>query len=231
MCNEDASNTIRADVTGNPAKWAEDSLYVTARKPLHPRLDNPMTTHFHRRSIRQKDYDYMQNGAYFVTLCTQERGSLFGQVVDGAMVVNAWGQIVQSCWDEIPAHYPMVELDAFVVMPNHVHGVIVITNDPGAASNTIGNDRRGMACHAPTNGPVTREFAKPIPGSLPTIVGAFKSAVTKHINRLPDAPDQPIWQRNYHEHIIRNEDALNTIRAYITGNPAKWAEDSLFIDP
>ncbi len=183
-----------------------------------------MTTHHHRRSIRLKDYDYTQNGAYFVTICTHDKRCTFGQVVDGAMVVNEWGRIVQACWDEIPAHYPMVELDAFVVMPNHVHGVIMIINDAG----------RGMACHAPANdttchAPAKREFSKPIAGSLPTIVGAFKSAVTKYINRLPDAPDHPIWQRNYYEHIIRDEKSLNQIRAYVFNNPAKWVEDSLYI--
>jgi REP element-mobilizing transposase RayT len=170
-------------------------------------------THHHRRSVRLQGYDYTQNGAYFVTICAYERACVFGQMVDDVMAINAWGQIVQSCWDEIPAHYPMVELDAFVVMPNHMHGVIVIVNDG-----------RGMACHAPTK----REFSKPIARSLSTIVGAFKSAVTKYINRLPNPPDHPIWQRNYYEHIIRSEESLNIIRAYVANNPAQWGEDSLY---
>lgn len=172
----------------------------------------------HRRSIRLRGYDYTQNGAYFVTICAHERRPMFGRVVNGAMVVNEWGRVVQACWDEIPAHFRHVELDAFVVMPNHVHGIIVIANDGGRC--------RGVACHAPTT--VKREFSKPIPESLPTIVGAFKSAATKHINRLLNLPDRPIWQRNYYEHIIRNEKSLNQIRAYIANNPGKWAEDSLF---
>lgn len=187
-------------------------------------------TEQHRRSIRLNDYDYTQNGAYFVTVCAHEKRCVFGHVVDGAMVVNAWGRVIQACWDEIPMHFPMVELDAFVVMPNHVHGIIVITDNGGMASNTIADNGRGMACHAPTNGPIKREFSKPIAGSLSTIVGALKSAVTKRINRHPNPPDYPIWQRNYYEHIIRTEELLNTIRAYVANNPAKWAEDKLFTE-
>jgi REP element-mobilizing transposase RayT len=88
----------------------------------------------HRRSIRLKDYDYRQNGAYFVTICSHARLCLFGAVVNGEMAVNDWGSIIQACWDEIPAHYPMVELDVFVVMPNHVHGIVVITGGDRVAS-------------------------------------------------------------------------------------------------
>jgi len=185
-----------------------------------------------RRSIRLKDYDYRQNGAYFVTICSHERLCLFGSVVDGEMVSNDWGRIIQACWIEIPAHYPMVELDGFVVMPNHMHGIIVIT---GGDDNRRGmihhaqviDNEKGMIHHAPTD---ARTFSKPVANSLSSIIGTFKAAVTRHIKRLPDAPDHPIWQRNYHEHIIRSENTLNTIRAYVDNNPAKWAEDSLYAD-
>ncbi|MFQ3648206.1 MAG: transposase [Anaerolineae bacterium] len=177
-----------------------------------------MTPH-HRRSIRLQGYDYTQHGAYFVTICAHERRCIWGQVAGGAMVLNEWGRVVQSCWDEIPVHYPMVELDVFVTMPNHVHGVIVITRDDESNGG-------GMIYHAPTK----REFSKPIANSLSTIIGTFKAAVTRRIHRLPNAPDHPIWQRNYYEHIIRSEDALNMIRAYVVNNPAKWAEDQLFVE-
>jgi putative transposase len=174
-----------------------------------------------RRSIRLKDYDYRQNGTYFVTICSHERLCLFGSVIDGEMALNDWGRITQTCWSEIPAHYPIVELDVFVVMPNHVHGIIVITGDD--------DNRRGMNYHAPTNDHTPRAFSKPVANSLSSIVGTFKAAVTRHINRLPDVPDHPIWQRNYHDHIIRNDNTLNTIRTYVDNNPAKWAEDSLYM--
>jgi REP element-mobilizing transposase RayT len=192
----------------------------------------------HRRSIRLKDYDYRQNGAYFVTICSHERLCLFGAVADGEMALNEWGGIIQACWNEIPAHYPMVELDGFVVMPNHVHGIVVITGGDDV-------NRRGMIYHAPTNANAptntnaptnanaptnTRAFSKPIANSLSSMMGTFKAAVTRHIRRLMDAPDHPIWQRNYYEHIIRNEQALNTVRAYVVNNPAKWAEDSLYME-
>lgn len=183
-----------------------------------------MSNHL-RRSIRLKDYDYTQNGAYFVTICTHEKRCIFGQVVDGAMAVNKWGQIVMDEWEQTATVRPNVALDAFVVMPNHVHGVIVITNGVDDAvgathnnTNLVGATRRV----APTSATLQS-------GSLGAIIGQFKSMVTKRINRLPDAPDHPIWQRNYYEHIIRSEEALNQIRAYIVNNPAKWAEDSLYI--
>lgn len=172
-----------------------------------------MNTRYHRRSIRLRDYDYTQNGAYFVTTCAHERRCIFGQVVNDAMALNAWGQIVTEEWEQTAILRPTIELDAFVVMPNHVHGILVIVDDG-----------RGMMHHAPTK----REFSKPIANSLSTIMGTFKAAVTRHINRLPNPPNHPIWQRNYYEHIIRSEQSLNTIRAYVTGNPAQWAEDSLF---
>lgn len=169
----------------------------------------------HRRSIRLKDYDYTQNGAYFVTICTHERLYLFGDVVDGAMVANAWGEIVTEEWEQTAITRPNVESDAFVVMPNHVHGVIVITESVGAQCIAPLPPKRGAT---PNNVPAN---------SLGAIVRAFKSAVTRRINRLPDAPGHPIWQRNYYEHILRSEESLNQIRAYVASNPVKWAEDSM----
>jgi len=168
-----------------------------------------------RRSIRLTHYDYTQAGTYFVTICTHERSCTLGTIADEEMILSAWGNVAQSCWDAIPSHFPIVELDAFVVMPNHVHGIIVI----------VDVDRRGMIYHAPT----TREFSKPIASSLSTIVGTFKAAVTRHIRRLPNPPDHPPWQRNYYEHIVRDDDDLSRIRQYIEHNVAKWQEDSLWM--
>lgn len=164
-----------------------------------------------RRSIRLSGYDYAQAGAYFVTVCAHQRQCLFGDVVNKKMVLNEAGKIVRACWDEIPAHFPHAELDAFVVMPNHIHGIIVI----------VDHGSRDTACRVPT----MESFGKPVPGSLPTIVRSFKSAVTRHINQSRDTPGQPVWQRNYYEHIVRNEHALNRIRNYIETNPARWAHD------
>jgi putative transposase len=174
---------------------------------------------YHRRSIRWQDYDYTASGAYFVTICTHAKTCLFGEITDGMMSVNEWGEIAKDCWSAIPEHFPITILDAFVVMPNHFHSILVIKAD------------QGMARHASTNAtPLSqsRQFAKPIAQSLPTIVGAFKSAVTKRINRLGNDPSSPIWQRNYHEHIIRDHERYEFIRAYIETNPQRWAEDSLY---
>ncbi|GIV52421.1 MAG: hypothetical protein KatS3mg038_2942 [Candidatus Kapaibacterium sp.] len=198
----------------------------------------------HRRSIRLKGYDYTQPGAYFVTIVTKDRVCLFGQVVEGQMRLNAVGHIAQQCWTDIPNHFPHVELDAFIIMPNHVHGILVIT-DVGAR-HAVPPDVDVGARHAvplptvplPTAPPPTvpqpptvsihptvEQFGKPVHGSIPTIVRSFKSAATRYINILRGTPGAPVWQRNYYEHIIRNEDALNRIREYIATNPLRWQLD------
>jgi len=162
----------------------------------------------HRRSVRLRDYDYSCDGAYFVTICVANRECLFGETAEGVMRLNDAGLAVAQCLQAIPVHFPQVELDEFVVMPNHLHGIIVI-------------DRRGTACRAQ----VEESFGRPIAGSLATIIRSFKSAVTKRINQLRDNPGAPVWQRNYYERVIRDEQELNGIRQYIAGNPAKWEED------
>jgi REP element-mobilizing transposase RayT len=164
----------------------------------------------HRRSVRLKGYDYAGSGAYFVTICTQNHECLFGEIRDGRMILNDAGRMVQSLWDELPRHFPNVELDTFVVMPNHVHGIIWIID--------VG---RGTACRAPT----VERFGQPVAHSLPTIIRSFKSAVTKCVNAQRGTPGLPIWQRNYYEHIIRNDDELNRICEYIVNNPARWDND------
>jgi putative transposase len=174
--------------------------------------------HRRRRSIRMKGYDYASPGAYLVTICTAERKSLFGEIVADAMCPSALGGVVADCWNEIPAHFPNVRLDAFVLMPNHVHGILIIE---GAA------DSRGTTCRAPAQGADSpaRRFGVPTARSLPTVVRSFKAAVTKGVRELMGKPDLEIWQRNYHEHVIRNEDSLNEIRRYIQENPLRWALD------
>jgi len=176
----------------------------------------PRNKHYHRRSIRLKGYDYTQPGAYFVTICTHSREILFGQVMDGEMVLNEYGQIVQACWREIPAHFPHVALEAFVVMPNHIHGIILIVDDIAEMTTPVG------ATHA---SPLQNTPRGPVRGSLGAIVGGFKSAATRRINTLRNTPSAPVWQRNYYEHIVRNDRALNAIRRYIAANPVRWDVD------
>ncbi len=170
----------------------------------------------HRRSIRLRNYDYSQAGAYFVTICTHHRECLFGEITNRAMRLNDAGKIAAQCWQDIPVHFSHAALDEWTVMPNHVHGIIVITDTA----------RRGTARRAPT----TERFGKPVSGSLPTVVRSYKSAVTRHINILRDTPGNRLWQPNYWEHIIRNENELHRIREYIRNNPARWQEDALHPD-
>ena len=164
-------------------------------------------------------YDYTQPGAYFVTICTYGREHLFGTVMDSGMQENELGGIVREEWFRTAQVRPYVRLydDEFVVMPNHIHGIIWIADDTVVARRRVGARRR----RAPTR----EQFGKPVPGSIPTIVRAFKSAVTRRINILRGTPGAPVWQRNYWEHIIRTERALNAIRRYIQENPRRWELD------
>ncbi|MGD8599358.1 MAG: transposase [Anaerolineae bacterium] len=172
----------------------------------------------HRRSIRLKGYDYRQAGAYFVTICTYQREMLFSRVDDGELILNEFGVLVQQAWEDLVTHYHHVDLDAFVVMPNHVHGIIVLTDD----------ERVGAGLKpAPTradDGESARAVARKRHG-LPEIVRGFKTFSARRINRLRRTPGLPVWQRNYYEHIVRSERALNAIRRYIAGNPDRWAWD------
>lgn len=163
----------------------------------------------HRRSIRLRDYDYAQAGAYFVTLVSHQRRCVFGEIVAAEMRLNECGAIADECWRAIPDHFPSVELGAYVIMPNHVHGIIII--NASAVS-------KGAGMGAAVLRPNVR------PGSLGAIVRSYKSAVSYRIHQEHTAT--PIWQRNYYEHIIRTDHALQRITAYIYANPARWAEDN-----
>ena len=159
-----------------------------------------------RRSIRLKNYDYSQAGAYFVTVCTHARACVFGDVVDGAMVLNDAGKVAAQCWQAIPEHFPHVALDVFVVMPNHVHGILFIHDAPESvgANNYL---------------PSPRGTSK----TVGAVVRGFKIGVTKWMRCHTAARD--VWQRNYYEHVIRNEASLLQIREYINNNPLQWALD------
>jgi len=167
----------------------------------------------HRRSIRLKGYDYAQPGAYFVTICVQNRECALGEVVDGEVRLNEWGQAVEAEWQALPGRFPYVELDAFVVMPNHVHGIMMMVDGD-----------RGGAVAAPTNeGGETLPLREP----LGKMVAYFKYQTTKRLNAHRATPGAKFWQRNYYEHVIRNDVDLKRIREYIHHNPARWAEDQL----
>ncbi len=161
-----------------------------------------------RRSLRLPRFNYIRQGAYFVTVCTNGRQLLFGEVIDGEVEVelNELGRIAAEEWLKSAQVRIEIELDAWVVMPNHVHGIVIITDD----------HCRGDRPVAPSG---------PRSGSLGAMIAGFKSATTKRINTMRGTPGASVWQRNYYEHVIRNESALDRIRQYIAENPARWSED------
>lgn len=178
----------------------------------------------HRRSIRLKGYDYTQPGAYFVTFCAHQRMHLFGEVENGEMHLNDRGKIARDEWLKTAELRPYVKLyeDEFVIMPNHGHGIIWIEDETVGVAPLVGARRR----RAPTdNTDKIEKFGKPVKGSIPTIVRAYKSAVTYAVNKLENQRGAVLWQKNYYEHIIRNERELNNIARYIRNNPRNWQLD------
>jgi putative transposase len=168
----------------------------------------------HRRSIRLRGYDYTSAGGYFITIVTYQRECLFGKIINGKTKLSDYGKIADECWWDIPNHFPNVELGAYVVMPNHVHGIIII-ND---RSDANASDRRDTPWRVPTE-----QFGKPRSGSIGTIVRQYKSSVTRTI--IKRGGKSAIWQRNYYEHIIRDADDHNRIHSYIESNPSMWEDD------
>ena len=158
-----------------------------------------------RRSIRLQGYDYSREGAYFVNMCTYNRACIFGQIVDGEMMINEFGKIIKSVWSDLPRHYPDIKLDVFAIMPNHIHGIIFIV---GAGFKPAPTGKNRAKCHP-----------------LSEIIRGFKTFSARRINEIRNLSGAHVWQRNYYEHIIRNEGELNRIREYIVNNPARWQFD------
>lgn len=169
----------------------------------------------HRRSIRLKGFDYAGDGAYFVTVCANNRVCLFGHIMNEEMNLSLKGVVAFKCLQEIPNHFDNVTLDIFVVMPNHVHAIIFVDPPDNVGARYI------APLHTSRFGPLPKQ-------SLATIVGNYKAAVTRRI-RQQAGEIIPIWQRNYHERIIRSDKELNEIRGYVATNPARWMNDSLYI--
>ena len=180
-----------------------------------------------RKSPRLQGYDYAQSGAYFVTICTHQRLHLFGQVIDDTMVLSKAGEIAASRWQAIPEHHPHVELDAFVIMPNHMHGIIVITDNvgtgPALSENTKQRTTQALSLQSQSQDNKSSKAR-----SLSTIIGSYKSGVTRRIRNALNTPNSVIWQSRYHDHIIRDENELHYIRRYILYNPALWEADKFY---
>ncbi len=171
-----------------------------------------------RSSIRLRDYDYSQAGAYFLTICTVNRACLFGEIIENKMRLNGLGRIVEDEWKRSALTRSEIELDSWVIMPNHLHGIVVIkaSDEQGAGVGQGLSIQVGNPPVAPT-GPRRK--------SIGAMVAGFKSAATTRINGVRGRYGVRVWQRNDYEHVIRDEDSLNIIRQYIMDNPAKWDED------
>jgi len=169
-----------------------------------------------RRSLRLRDFDYTQASAYFVTVCTHRRECLLGEITNGKMLLHDPGRIVQATWQALPQHYPNVCLDAFVVMPNHVHGIIILSPMENVTEDLAGAGLKPAPTGSPT---ITKRHG------LPEIVRAFKTFSACRVNAARAAPGTPLWQRNYYEHVVRDEDNLHRIREYIDLNPLQWDLD------
>ncbi|MCY4653976.1 MAG: transposase [Dehalococcoidia bacterium] len=184
-----------------------------------------------RKPIRLKGYDYSRVGAYFITIVAQGRMCLFGDVVDGEMRLNDAGMMVRRVWDGMPDRFPHIEMDEFVVMPNHGHGVIVIQQSPGENSAHPPVGASLVGAQSPTNIHSDTRATTRVAPTLGDVVGAFKSLTTLEYGRgvretgWPSF-DKRLWQRNYYEHIIRNDKEWNMVREYINDNPARWETDS-----
>jgi REP element-mobilizing transposase RayT len=164
----------------------------------------------HRRSIRFAGYDYRTSGGYFVTICTAKKRCVFGTIENGAMRLHPYGRMAETCWHALPEHFPNVVLDEFVVMPNHIHGIMIFQE-----SQHVG------AQHA---APLQNVAS----GSLGAIVRSFKSAVTRAINihrAERNLAPVHVWQRNFYDRIIRDEKELNDTQRYIIENPQHWETD------
>jgi putative transposase len=223
----------------------------------------------HRRSIRLKGFDYSSPGAYFITICTQHRECLFGEIADGEMMLNRFGKMVATHWVNLAKHHPHVQLDEFTIMPNHVHGIIVLThvesvdplvgegfddpisdkidpwttkpalNDPSRSHSSSPNKNRALhiSCDRAGFGDrvldgTERLLAKPAPTvhGISEIIRGFKTFSARRINQIRQTSGLPVWQRNYYEHIIRDESVFENIRQYIRNNPKSWTQDQLHPD-
>ena len=176
----------------------------------------------HRRSIRLKEYDYSQQGWYFITLCTKDRKRLFGKVVDSNIKLNEWGKIAEKEWLKTAEIRKNIIIDRYIIMPNHLHGIIGIVD--GEAGYSKGTMHRAPTVLAPPK----EQFGKPTTNSIPTIIRSYKAVITKTINSRRNTPGSPVWQKNYYERVIRNEPEINRIRKYIIENPAKWQDDKYY---
>lgn len=219
-------------------RWGNPIKPIYLREFTESTMEELFRNKYRIPSARASWWDYGQNGYYFVTICTDQRIHYFGDICDDEMILSDAGCIAGECWMEIPEHFPFVKLGAFVVMPNHVHGIIIIDEDGN------GDDGRDRACpvctttECPTptvetvdaiemGSPAQRRFRNQGKNTLSAIVGSYKAAVTKSV-RL-STPEFK-WQTRFHDHIIRNDKSYSRIADYIENNVFRWNDDKFHPD-
>lgn len=185
-----------------------------------------------RRSVRLQNYDYSSFGSYFITICAHHRECLFGEIVQDDMELNSYGQILYEQWLVLPERFQTIEIDGFVVMPNHTHAIISIA---GAVHSADGSDLKEHSDLISNYGLSSKKLSSRIPPTVGNIVGAYKSLCVHHCLEWVKQPSVGLrlgrlWQRNYHEHVIRNQHDYDRIAEYIQNNPKKWQLDSLHPD-
>lgn len=204
-----------------------------------------------RRSIRILEYDYTQQGAYFITICTHLKKHIFGEITSGSMKLSPLGEIAHYQWLQLPQRFSNIELDAFIIMPNHIHGILIINKPqhPKTRRGEAGENRHNSSPIIPispaspdlsyedtpqvsTLTPCPPVNSNPphgtIPGSIGAIIQNYKSLTSRKINMLLRSKNNPIWQRNFYEHIVRDETDYERIVEYIENNPISWSDDKYY---
>ena len=180
-----------------------------------------------RQSIRLKGYDYSRSGFYFITICCYQRECLFGKITDGQIKLNNFGELVKQEWLKSAEIRKEIELGEFVIMPNHFHAIVII--DRNAGTMNLGANGRSTLQKINHSSEIqsSKQAISMKPKSLSSLIAGFKSATTKKINMIRETPQNPVWQRNYYDNIIRNDESLDKIREYVQNNPLSWENDQL----
>lgn len=177
----------------------------------------------HRRSIRLPHYNYAQPGLYFITICAYQRQCLFGRVINSQIELSSYGEIVAEEWTRSSELRQEIQLDAWVVMPNHFHGLVEIVSTDSQILRADSRDAQNVGANS--RSPLRKRMKSK---SISSLVSGFKSAATYRVNCLRQTPGNPVWQRNYYEHIVRNEADRDRLRDYIFHNPHTWTQDQLY---
>ena len=188
-------------------------------------------------TTRLKNWDYSSNGYYHITICTKTREHIFGRIVvetglkpvSTKMTLNEYGKIVEKCWHDLPDHYSNLKLDEFVIMPNHIHGIMIIdNNDIPASAGVVETGLKPVSTRTTT--PIPTQTTNKKQHGLFEFVRAFKTFSSRRINELRLSPGTSVWQSRFYDRIVRDENELNRIREYIQNNPINWKNDDLNLE-